>query len=164
MASDNPNGPVLTAPLGIIKVNGVTIGKMRNIRINENISRGRVQGVGALTLSELPALSYVGTLTCDSYNVTYKKSAIPDSLNTQVQTVQQFVDSVLLQEEGVEVQLFKKVPKVGQPRKGNIESTEDSIATIRNLFLDSKGMDISEGAISGKNQSFTFTEPIIYPQ
>lgn len=158
------NTPVLTAPLGIIKVNGIPIGKMRNIRINENISRGRVQGIGSLTLQEVPALSYVGTLSCDSYNVTYKKSAIPDSLATSVQTVEQFVDSVLLQEEGVEVQLFKKIPKAGQPKRGKIESSEEVLATVRNLFLDSKGMDIAEGSISGKNQSFTFTEPIIYPQ
>ena len=50
------NTRVMTAPLAIIKINSVTVGKMKNVRITETIRRGRVTGVGRLNPEELPAL------------------------------------------------------------------------------------------------------------
>ena len=39
---------VMTAPLAIIQIDSVTVGKMKNVRITENIRRGRVAGIGRL--------------------------------------------------------------------------------------------------------------------
>ena len=50
------NQRTMTAPLAIIQVNGVTVGKMRNIRITEQIRRGSIRGIGRLNPDELPAL------------------------------------------------------------------------------------------------------------
>ena len=55
---------VMTAPLAIIQINSVTVGKMKNVRITENIRRGRVTGVGRLNPDELPALEWTGSLSC----------------------------------------------------------------------------------------------------
>ena len=51
---------VLTAPAAIIMVGNVIIGKMRTVRVSENIRRGRVTGIGRLNASELPALEFTG--------------------------------------------------------------------------------------------------------
>ena len=45
------NTRVMTAPIAIIQINGVNVGKMKNVRITESIRRGRVTGIGALTPS-----------------------------------------------------------------------------------------------------------------
>ena len=44
-----------------------------------------------------------------------------------------------------------------------IEVDEESFATIRNVYLDNMSFDVSEGAISGFNQSGVYTRPIILP-
>ena len=54
----------MTAPLAIIQINSVTVGKMKNVRLTENVRRGRVSGIGRMTPSELPALEWQGTLSC----------------------------------------------------------------------------------------------------
>ena len=41
---------VLTAPLALIKINGVTVGKIKNLRVQEQYQRGNVMGIGALKL------------------------------------------------------------------------------------------------------------------
>lgn len=65
------NEKVMTAPLAIIQINSVTVGKMKNVRITENIRRGRVTGVGRLNPEELPALEWSGSLSCSSYTINF---------------------------------------------------------------------------------------------
>ena len=45
---------VFTAALAIIEINGVPVGKIRTLQFTENIQRAEVQGLGSLTLSEVP--------------------------------------------------------------------------------------------------------------
>jgi len=159
MAADK----VITAPLAIVKVGGVVIGKMRGIRVNENIQRGNVQGLGQLIPDEKPALSWAGTVSCDFYNIDFLKSQVPNAIIRKVQTIQQWQDSVLLQEEGVTLDLFKKIAAVGAPAFGLIPSAEQLYAQIKGLFLDTENFDINEGQVSGRNQSFQYLFPIIFP-
>lgn len=155
---------VITAPLAIVRVRGVAIGKMRGIRVNENLQRGTVQGLGELIPSELPALSWRGTLNCDFYNIDFSKSQIPNAIVRNVQTLKQWSDSVLLQEEGVTVELYRKEKAPGQPTFGLIQGIETPYAIVRGLFLDSESFDITEGSVSGRNQSFQYLFPIIFPK
>ena len=63
------NQKVMTAPLAIIQINGVTVGKMKNVRITETIRRGRVSGLGVLNPSELPALAdFPSAIFCACWN------------------------------------------------------------------------------------------------
>lgn len=160
MASDR----VITAPLAIIRVGSVPIGKMRGIKVQESIQRGRVQGLGKLTPDELPALSWSGTLSCDFYNIDFNKSQIPNAIIRDVNLLKDWVSSVILQEDGVQVDLYRlvKTPP-GAPGFGLIQGTEKLYATIKGLFLDAEGFDLSEGQVSGRNQSFQYLFPIIYP-
>lgn len=41
------NKRVMTAPLAIIRINSVAVGKMKNVRVTESIRRGRVVGLGS---------------------------------------------------------------------------------------------------------------------
>lgn len=155
------NSRVLTAPLAVIKVNGIAVGKMRDVRISETYRRGRVSGLGELTPQELPALEWNGTLTCDFYEVDFSTTGIPEAIRRRVGSLQDFVDNVLLQEEGVDVVLFKKVKNFVDD-SGLIKSKLKPHATLRGCFLDREGMNVSEGQISGHNQEFTYIEPILF--
>jgi hypothetical protein len=154
---------VYTAPLAIIKVDGIAIGRMKTIQVNENIQRGTVQGLGELTPKEKPALSWAGTLSCAFYNVEFQLSSIPNAITRNVNTLKEYVDSLLLQEQGVSVELYKKVKQPGSPAIGNIQSQLQLYCTVSGLFLEGDNFDLSEGSISGKNQSFSFIDPIIFP-
>lgn len=152
---------VITAPLAIIKVNGVAIGKMRGIRVSETIRRTKVFGLGELTPNELPALEWSGTLNADFYNIDFRESQIPNAMRRTVGNVQEWVDHVLLQEDGVQVDIFKKV-KDSVDSTGLIIGGLTHYASIQGLFLDSENFDITEGQVSGRNQSFTYLYPITY--
>jgi len=157
------NPKVITGAIAIIKVNGQAIGKMKGIRVNENITRGEVRGIGELIAQEVPPLSWTGTLTCDFYNIDFNISQIPNAIWRSAQTLQQFINSLLLQEDGVQVDIYKKVPVAGSPGYGLIETEEQAYCTVRGLFLDTESFDINEGQISGRNQSFRYIYPIVFP-
>jgi hypothetical protein len=159
-----PNEKVMTAPLAIIKVGGVAIGKMKNIRVTENIRRGRVTGIGRLTPEELPALDWSGTLNCGFYTVKINSQdkLTKTGLLRNVNNLQEFVDTVLLQENGVQVDILKKVKDSIDPNTGIISPKYEIFASIRGGFMAREGFDISEGQISGKDVDFEYLEPILF--
>ena len=67
------NDKIFTAPLALIKIKGTTVGKIRNIRLQEQFQRGDVRGLGALVSSEKPILAIMCTFSCDSYVISVKK-------------------------------------------------------------------------------------------
>lgn len=156
------NDKVITGAIAIVKVNGVAVGKMKGIRVNENVTRGDVRGIGQLTPLERPALSWSGTLSCDFYNIDLKMSQLPQGIFRSVQTLQEFVNSLVLQEEGISVDIYRKVPTGGQTAP-LILSEETPYCTVRGVLLDAESFDINEGQISGHNQSFSYIYPIIFP-
>lgn len=156
---------VMTAPLAIIKVNGIAIGKMKNIRVTENIRRGRVQGIGELTASELPALEWSGTLNAGFYSITFNNQdeLIKTALLRNVNTLQEWVDTVLLQEDGLQIDVMKKVKDYQDTATGIIYPQLEVFASIRGAFSTKEGFDISEGQISGRDVDFEYITPILFP-
>jgi hypothetical protein len=149
-----------TAPMAIIQVKDptgtfVTIGKMRSVRLTENINRGRVIGLGNLTAEEIPAVGYNCGLSCSAYTVDFKKALIAGSIDRAFSNPQDFVDKVLLQEDGVSVQILR--------RQRNADGTVSTpvFLTINDLFMNSDSMDISEGQISGRDASFEYLTPVL---
>jgi hypothetical protein len=160
----NNNTRVLTAPLAIVKVDGKAVGKMKNIRIQENIRRGRVGGIGKLTPDELPAIEWNGTLNAGAYTVKFSESVIPKALVRKVNTVDEFVDTVLLQENGVQIDLMRKISSgPADPVTGIIPSELEIFASIKGCFATREGFDVQEGQISGRDVDFEYTTPILYP-
>lgn len=152
----------MTAPLAIVKVGGVPIGKMKNIRVTETLRRGKVLGLGALTPSELPALEWDGTMNCGFYLVNFSKQVIQGAWPRAVQTVNEFVDTVLLQEEGVQVDILRKVKDFTQTN-GVIVPKYEIFATIVGAFATREGFDITESQISGRDMDFQYLQPILFP-
>lgn len=154
---------VITAPLAIIKVGGVAVGKMKNIRVQEQMRRGRVSGLGKLTPDELPALEWSGTLSTSAYNISFDKSSLPKAIIRKVNSIDEFVDTVLLQEDGLQVDIMRKV-KDGNPDPvtGIQKSKLEVFASVKGCFITREGFDIAEGAISGKDADFDYTTPILF--
>lgn len=147
-----PEAKTLTAPLAIIKVNGVSIGKMRNIRVTENIRRGRVVGIGEVTPSELPVLEWNGTLNVGQYAIKLDTDILK-SMSRNFSSTADFVKNLLFN-QGIQVDILQKV-------KDNNEVKETTFATIKGVYLTSEGFDISEGQIGGRDATFEYTDPIL---
>lgn len=156
---------VMTAPLALIKINSVTVGKMKNIRITETIRRGRVTGLGALTPSELPALEWQGSMSASSYTINFNKLANVSALGTfrNAADVNVWANAILLQEAGLEICVLRKV-KDGEidPETGMVQAKYETFAKVNGAFASREGFDIQEGQISGRDTEFEYLEPILY--
>lgn len=150
--------------LAIIRKNGTAIGRMRNVRWTESFRREEVKGIGTILTSEAPVTAHSGTLTCDFYEVDFSKTGIPDALRRDVQTNQEFEDNMLLNYDGVTLDIFKKVEDVIDPTTLQRKAKAQPYAIIRRLLIEGESGDISEGAISNHNQSFKYLDPVIYPK
>lgn len=159
------NTRVMTAPLAIIKINSVTVGKMKNVRITETIRRGRVTGVGRLNPEELPALEWSGSLSCSSYTINFNLLANVSNLGTfrNAATVEEWANAILLQEAGLEISILRKV-KDGEidAETGLVKTKYETFAKVNAAFATREGFDVQEGQISGRDTDFEYLEPILY--
>ena len=154
---------VMHGALAIIRRNGTPIGRMRNVRWTENLRDQEVRGLGTILVQESPVVEHGGTLQCDFYEVDFKTTGIPGAIRRDVQTNQQFEDQILLR-DGLQLDIFKKVEDAVDPNTGLKTAKAQPYAIIRDLFINSEGADITEGAISGHNQQFRFNSPVLYPE
>lgn len=153
---------VLTAPLAIIKINSTTVGKIRNLRVQEQYQRGDVRGIGALISSEKPILGINCSFSASSYVISTKKLGTIDNpfIKRGVATQEQFVNTVLTQDNGVDIYIMKKGAKVIQDGVVT-EATEENLFVIKNAFLTSQTFNIDEGQISGSDLQGEYLEPIL---
>jgi len=182
----NPNPfRVMTAPLALIKVDGITIGKMKNIRCEESIQRTKVIGLGQLVPDELPPLSWEGTLTCGFFLIDLRKSQIPGAINRLTKDIDEWTNSILLQEDGVDITIYKKVkqpiqqdkdfplitntdPITGATVSARLIQGGDTLpglvefANVRGCFINRESFDISAEQIGGKDVSFQYLNPILF--
>jgi hypothetical protein len=169
------NNRVLTAPLCVIKVNGIAIGKMKDLRVTESIRRGKVVGLGSLVPDELPAIEWEGSMTCGFYTIDLKKSMIPGLINRTVTSIEQWTNTVLLQEDGVQIDIYKRVKDPKQPDSSfpNISTDPNFIqrvingklelfASVMGCFINREAFNISESSISGRDVEIQYLQPILY--
>lgn len=159
------NKKVMTAPLAIIQINSVTVGKMKNVRITEQIRRGRVTGLGSLTPSELPALEWSGSLTCSSYTINFNLLANVAKKGTfrNANSLEEWANAILLQEYGLEISILRKVKDGAiDTETGLVNTKYETFAKVAGAFATREGFDIQEGQISGRDTEFEYTSPILY--
>lgn len=153
----------MTAARAIIKVNGKSIGYMRNLRVAENKQRGSVMGLGEVTKKERPLLSITCTWSCDFYLIDLTQltgGKIPGLDNRDVQSIEQYKDTQVLLPNIVDIYVYKK--DVQTVTNGVVTAhNENVIAVLRDVYLDNTSWDVSEGAISGSQQSGEYTQPVI---
>ena len=156
---------VFTAPLAVIQINSVTVGKMKNVRITENIRRGRVSGLGRLNPEELPALEWTGSLSCSSYTINFNLLANKLKKGTfrNSGTIEEWANAILMQEDGLEIAILKKV-KDGEIdlETGLVKTKYETFAKVSGAFATREGFDVQEGQISGRDTEFEYTDPILY--
>lgn len=159
------NERAMTAPLAIIQINSVTVGKMKNVRITENIRRGKVSGLGRLTAMELPALEWQGQLSCSSYTINFNLLAntMKKGFFRNAGGLEAWANAILLQEDGLEIAIMRKV-KDGEidADTGLVSTKYENFAKVAAAFCTREGFDIQEGQISGRDTDFEYLEPILY--
>lgn len=161
----DPLQKTLTAPLAIIQINGVTVGKMKNIRVTETIRRGKVTGLGRLNPEEIPPVEWSGSLSCSSYTINFNLLVNKEQKGfyRNSQTIEDWANSILLEESGLEISILRKV-KDGEidPETGAVKSKLETFAKVNSAFVNRENFDIQEGQISGRDTEFEYTEPILY--
>lgn len=155
----------MTAPLAIIQIDSVTVGKMKNIRLTENIRRGRVSGLGRLNAEELPALEWSGSLSCSSYTINFNLLANKMKKGTfrNAGSVEAWANAILLQEDGLEISILRKV-KDGQidTETGLVSTKYETFAKVSGAFVTREGFDLQEGQISGRDTEFEYLDPVLF--
>lgn len=159
-----PKNEVITGAIGIIKVKGRVIGKMRSLSATENMRRVPIRGIGTILPKEMPIVEWSGSLRCDFFNIDFNKSQIPGAIKRILQTVQQFEDNAILDDEYLlNVDIYKKVKDIIDDN-GNIIPKAQAYATIRGLVINNESFDLTDGQVSSRNQSFDYIYPIIFPE
>jgi len=153
-----------SAPLAAIEIGGVRVGLIKNLTFTETVQRGEVQGLGSLTLQEVPAVSIRCTFTADSYLINLKKfGTIKDPFWPIAATdAKTLINTILLGEKSVSIHVYRKTAGNVDQSTGLVLS-EGSFARIgvaTDCFLDSKTWNISEQTIGGKNISGRYLTPI----
>lgn len=152
----------LTAPIAVIKVGGVAVGKMKTIRCTETFRRQKVVGIGRLTAQEMPVLDWNGTLNCSFFMVELRTSPMAGAVRRVAQSVQQWEDMLTLNDQGIQIDILRKV--VGSVQlSGIIVPKYEVFASIRGVFANREGWDITENQISGRDIDFDYTTPILFP-
>ena len=151
----------LNGAVAIIRQRGIPIGKMQAVTLTESVRRARVGGLGTILPQEQAAVEWSGTLTCQFYEIDYSKSGIPGAIRRDVANKQAFEDQLVLDSEGVQIDIFKKIGDVIDPNTKLIRPNVVPYATVTRCLIDSDGININEGQISGRNQSFSYLDPIL---
>lgn len=158
---------VFTGAIALIKVQGQIIGKMKSVRAQENVRRVPVTGLGTIIPSEQAAVGWEGTLSCEFMEVSFAKTgitnairrALPNIVSQVVNGNSSFEDQLVLDSEGVQIDIFKKVSDVIDA-KGIIKPKLEPYATVYNCLIESDSFDVSENNIAGHSQSFKYLTPI----
>jgi hypothetical protein len=154
------NNRTLTAPLVVIKRNGVTVAFNRSFNIQENYQRGSVQGLGSLVDIEVPPVKITCSASFDFYATNFKDSSIKDAINRKAFTLQDFVDNFLFA-DGIQLDVYKKV--VGATNAQGLKTSDlELIGTIKDMFINSDSLSVSEGSVGSRSQSFSYLTPILF--
>lgn len=160
---------VFTGAIALIKSAGEVIGLMKNITCTENIKRVPVRGIGTILASEQAVTEWEGTLTCEFMEVRFNRTGIRNAVRRAFPNIgsqvlnngESFEDQLVLDGEGVQLDIFKKVSDVVDAQ-GNVRPALIPYASVKNCLIESESFNISEGAIAGHNQSFKYLTPITF--
>jgi hypothetical protein len=152
----------LTAPLAIVKVSGIAVGKLKSIRCTESVRLGRIIGLGRINPSELPPLDWNGTLNAGSFLIDLRQAIFPGSSQRICQTVEEWQDTLCLNTDGVQVDILRKVFG-SRNAAGIIIPAFEIVASIKGCFANRESFDITESQISGRDMDFEYMTPFLFP-
>lgn len=159
-----------SAPLAIIRAgsNGAAIGKIKNLTFQEQINRANVQGLGVVTLQEVPAVLINCNFNASTYAINLKKfGTVTDPFWPVAATsAEQLLNAILLGEAPVQLHVYKRVPTrvpinfTAEQLLKDSEVSEETIGIIQDCYLNSRVFEISEGQVAGKNITGVYLTPI----
>jgi len=152
---------ILTGAMAIVRVNGVPVGKMKNVRLQESIRRTRIGGLGTILPVEQAATEWSGSLSCSFYEIDFTKTGIPGGLRRDVENKQAFEDQLILDSDGVQVDVFRKITDAIDPVTKLIKPKTVPYASVTRCLIEGDGVSINEGQVSGRDQSFSYLDPIL---
>ncbi len=167
------NEPVLSGAIAIIKVNGQAVGLMRNVRISESTRRVVIRGLGSIIPKEAPVVEWSGNVSCSFYEINYELSGIKDAIRRDVgignstsliatgNNQTNFEDNLVLDQFGVQLDVYKKLKDVIDPNSNLIVPRVTPYAVIGRCMIESDNVTIDEGNVSGRDQSFIYLDPVI---
>lgn len=162
------NNRVFHGSIGLIKVEGRVIGKMRSIQAQETYNRLDVQGLGTIFTSEAPVTKFNGTVSCEFMSVDFTREGIPGAIKRNLPSLASRIfdgeisleDNISIDSDrGVQIDIFKKVEDLLLP-DGSIKPKAIPYAVIQNCLLESDSFTVSEGTVAGHSQSFKYLRPI----
>lgn len=167
------NKNVLTGALAIIKVNSVAVGKMRDVRVNENFRRVRVpKGLGSIFADEFALVEWSGSVSCSFFEISYGKTGLTDALKRAIfgsgnifsqiaggNNAVNFEDQAVLDDVGLSLDIYKKIE--GTKTGGIITPDQKVYAQLSGMFIESDNVNISEANISGRDQTFQYLNPVV---
>lgn len=174
------NNRVLTGAIAIIKVSTPTgqkvVGLMRDLRISESFRRQEVRGLGTILPTEAPVTEWRGTVSCSFFEIDWRKSGLERAVRRDVGSgnaasqiangsqILNFEDNLVLDDLGVTLNVYKKISDVGSPdpTTGLIIPQVEPYCIITRCLIESENINVSEGTISGRDQSFVYLDPIVF--
>lgn len=160
---------VLTGAIALIKVNGEVVGRMKTVRVQESFRRQPVKGIGTILPSEEAVTDWEGTLSCDFMEIKFHETGIKNAIRRNFANARSqvttggisFEDQLVLDVDGVQIDIFKKVTDVVNA-DGTIKPKLEPYAIVKRCLIESDSFDISEGAIAGHSQTFKYLDPLVY--
>lgn len=161
---------VLTGAIALIKVQGEVIGKMKSVRCQENMRRIAVRGIGTILPSEQAVIEWEGSLSCDFMEIRFEETGIKNAIRRMFPNIasqvlngnSSFEDQLVLDTDGVQIDIFKKVTDVIDPFTGIIKPKLKPYAIVKNCLIESDSFDINEGSIAGHSQTFKYLTPLTF--
>ena len=165
-----PDNKVITGAIALIKVDGIVIGKMKSVRCQENIRRIPVRGIGTILPSEQAVTEWEGTLSCEFMEIRFEETGIRNAIRRVFPNIasqvlagnESFEDQLVLDTQGVQIDIFRKVTDLVDPVTGHIKPKLVPYAIVRNCLIESDSFDLSEGSIGGHSQSFKYLVPLTF--
>ena len=153
---------VYSAPKAFIKIENQIAGYVRNLTFSENIQRVNVQGLGNLTLQEVPAVAMQGQFTVDQFFLDFKQPVV-EAMMHRLGSVQAIIDTLVLGELGFSLTMYAKtiVTQDGTTKMvTESDPTGETIAQLGPCFVNTQQFSITENGVAGFNVSGLFIDPI----
>lgn len=164
---------VLTGAIAIIKVKGQFVGLMRNVRISESTRRVPVRGLGSIIPKEAPVVEWSGTVSCSFFEINYATSGVKDAIRRDVgvgnaistiatgNNQTNFEDNLVLDAVGVQLDVYKKIKDILDPNSGLIVPKLEPYCIVGHCLIESDNVNIDEGNVSGRDQTFVYLDPVV---
>lgn len=161
----------MTGAIALVKVKGQYVGKIKNISWTENYRRLSVKGCGTIFSSEDPVVDFAGTCSVNLIEVDFKSGGLPDAIKRKIGVIRSqvlsgnpsFEDNLVLDQDGVQLDVYKKEEDLIDPTTGDIIPKATPFAIIKRAFITMDRFEVSEGALASRSKTFNYLDAVVYP-